>query len=264
MDTTLRWFVRLWIALFLLVNLIALIGFFLGTASSWEAVLRASEFYSPSNLGNWVIEFLLLSPAVGAHFWLTQRKHRKEATQEAARDYSLRLSQLSKSLSVEPREVIKATHLLDSDPEIGELFEVYGSFIAGCDISTIRDVKELPLPKEHIEATLLRAISLFDEYPQYQAHCEAVLLSLAFFQDGVGEPLLSPVEAVNRKYEGVVLKDLPKEQMCSIVDELAEAVATKARSQRWEWFEPKVQADLMRLRQLVSTAKRIDDESRPL
>jgi hypothetical protein len=255
MDTALRWFVRAWIAFFLLVNLAALTGLFLGASSFWEGLSRVSDYYSPSNLGNWIIEIVLLSPAIGAQYWLTQRQRRRDAVIDAAQNYAVQMTNVSSSLSMEPTDVLKATRLLDSEPEIGEVLDVYGGFIAACDTSAVRDVRELPFPKERIEASLLRAISLFKKYPQLQAQCETVLWPLAFFQDGVDKPILSPVEAVNRKYKGTVLKELPMEEMYAVIDELAKAVATKATDQRWEQFEPKVKADLARLRQLVSARK---------
>lgn len=53
MDRALLWFVRIWVGV---------------------AIDRVADLYSPFNLINWLMEVVLISPALGAYAWLEQRR----------------------------------------------------------------------------------------------------------------------------------------------------------------------------------------------
>ncbi|HKJ74304.1 MAG TPA: hypothetical protein VKA19_09340 [Alphaproteobacteria bacterium] len=76
MDKVLTWFIRVWIALAILVNVTAIIGFFLTAPTFWAGLSKFWSIYSPFNLWNWVAEVVLILPAVGAYYW---RDHRRTA-----------------------------------------------------------------------------------------------------------------------------------------------------------------------------------------
>jgi hypothetical protein len=82
MDRALQWFIRIWVAIAVAVNIIAIAGFFIGAHGFWAGWAKVSEIYSPFNLTNYVVELVLVSPAIGAYWWLERRKKRKRvATQ---------------------------------------------------------------------------------------------------------------------------------------------------------------------------------------
>lgn len=74
MNKALRWFIQLWIGIFILVNLAAIAGTFLHDGF-WGCLSRLQDIYSPFNIFNWIMEVLLLSPALLAARWLDRRKH---------------------------------------------------------------------------------------------------------------------------------------------------------------------------------------------
>ncbi|MGV2137406.1 hypothetical protein ACQZ45_05435 [Agrobacterium sp. 16-2014-1-2a] len=73
MDKALHWFVRIWVGVVILVNLVAIAGMFMHDGF-WGGVNRMQETYSPFNIFNWIMEVLLLSPALVAAWWLEKRK----------------------------------------------------------------------------------------------------------------------------------------------------------------------------------------------
>ena len=77
MDKALTWFANGWGALAIFVNVIAIIGLFVGAESFWAGVERFQETYSPFNLWNWAMELVLFSPAIGAVMWRERRRTRK-------------------------------------------------------------------------------------------------------------------------------------------------------------------------------------------
>lgn len=74
MDRALTWFATGWGALAILVNVIAIIGLFIGAESFWAGLNRFWDTYSPFNLWNWGAELVLFSPAIGAMWWRDRRR----------------------------------------------------------------------------------------------------------------------------------------------------------------------------------------------
>ncbi|NEK54590.1 hypothetical protein GUK36_35100 [Rhizobium leguminosarum] len=73
MNKALQWFIRLWIAVVILVNVAAIAGMLLHDGF-WSGLSRVQGTYSPFNIFNWIMEVLLLSPAMLAAWWLDRRK----------------------------------------------------------------------------------------------------------------------------------------------------------------------------------------------
>ena len=78
MDRFLTWFIRIWIALAVFVNVISIIGLFLGADSFWHGWQRVADIYSPFNVINFIMEIVLISPAIGAYLWLKRRRKKAE------------------------------------------------------------------------------------------------------------------------------------------------------------------------------------------
>jgi len=66
MDRTLTSFIWVWITLILIVNLFGIVGLFIGADSTWRALQKVKEIYSPFNVMDWLLELLILSPALVA------------------------------------------------------------------------------------------------------------------------------------------------------------------------------------------------------
>ena len=77
MDSALTWFIRGWVTLAVIVNVIAIGGIFVEASNFWDGWNRATEIYSPFNLWNVATEIILLSPAIGAYYWREQRRKAK-------------------------------------------------------------------------------------------------------------------------------------------------------------------------------------------
>jgi hypothetical protein len=75
-NKTLQWFAVIWGGLALLLNIFAIVGRFIGAGSFWAGWWRVTEIYSPFNVINWLAELAMLSPAIGAIYWLQRRKGR--------------------------------------------------------------------------------------------------------------------------------------------------------------------------------------------
>ena len=60
-------FGRIWLAVALAVNLIALVGKVGATGSVWLGLLGVLAWFNPGNTQNFVGEVLLFAPAVGAY-----------------------------------------------------------------------------------------------------------------------------------------------------------------------------------------------------
>lgn len=65
----LTWFIRLWVGFAILLNLIAIMGAFVGAPTLTHAMLQVADWYSPFNYWNWFAELLLFSPALMAYYW---------------------------------------------------------------------------------------------------------------------------------------------------------------------------------------------------
>jgi hypothetical protein len=58
MDKALTWFIKGWILLALLVNVAAVVGFFIGAATLRDGWTRVADTYGPGNVANLVAELL--------------------------------------------------------------------------------------------------------------------------------------------------------------------------------------------------------------
>jgi hypothetical protein len=72
----LEWFVRIWIGLFVLWNLISIYGLFIIAGGFWSGVWSVIEWYSPFDVVHWIVELLLFSPALLANYWAEGRRAR--------------------------------------------------------------------------------------------------------------------------------------------------------------------------------------------
>jgi hypothetical protein len=68
-NKILTWFIRIWVAFAVIVNVVSIITLIL--SEGWG---RVADIYSPFNVINSVMELVLLSPAIGAYFWLEHRR----------------------------------------------------------------------------------------------------------------------------------------------------------------------------------------------
>lgn len=80
MDKALTWFIRIWVALAILVNVIAIAGFIMGAPTIGEGWARVQDIYSPFNVINYILELVLVSPALGAYFWRERRRKKVPPT----------------------------------------------------------------------------------------------------------------------------------------------------------------------------------------
>jgi hypothetical protein len=74
MDRTLTSFIWAWITLILVVNLFGIVGLFMDAAGTSQALQEVQEIYSPFNVINWLLELIILSPALGAYVWRERRR----------------------------------------------------------------------------------------------------------------------------------------------------------------------------------------------
>jgi hypothetical protein len=137
MDRALNWFVRGWVALAIAVNVISVVGIFGGAHGFWDGWHQVAEIYSPFNLRNYLMELVLISPAIGAYAWLQRRtKH------EAGPPGSM------------------------STQEALQIFDAYGDamstppFVDALMGKAPRDLRTLPYPKERIKQALLTLLRL--------------------------------------------------------------------------------------------------------
>jgi hypothetical protein len=70
-DRALTWFIKIWWGFAVVVNVIAVasIAWFEG----WDKV---QEIFSPYNVINYIAEIILVSPALGAQWWLERRRQK--------------------------------------------------------------------------------------------------------------------------------------------------------------------------------------------
>jgi hypothetical protein len=74
MDKVLTRFIYCWVALVVLANVVAIVGFFVGTATLGDGWMKVRETYSPFNVANFIMEVAVLSPALGAMYWRGRRR----------------------------------------------------------------------------------------------------------------------------------------------------------------------------------------------
>ena len=73
MDRALKWFTNGWAALAILVNVVAVVGLFIGAPTFWAGWTKVRETYSPFNIYNMFMELVLFAPAIGAAYWRNRR-----------------------------------------------------------------------------------------------------------------------------------------------------------------------------------------------
>jgi hypothetical protein len=79
MDRTLTGFIWAWITLILLVNTFGVGGIIMSADSGEQALQEVQEIYSPFNVMNWLLELLILSPALVAYVWRERRRKSLQA-----------------------------------------------------------------------------------------------------------------------------------------------------------------------------------------
>ena len=83
-DDTLTSFARIWIGLFVVLNLLAVVLLQVAAPTLASGLAKLLEFYSPINVATWIVEAVALSPALFAIFWRNQRLSGLCATPETA------------------------------------------------------------------------------------------------------------------------------------------------------------------------------------
>lgn len=73
MHSVLTWFIRVWIGLAILVNLVAVVSIIYFAPTFWDGVGKVAEIFNPFNVFNMAMEVLLLSPAFIAMWWRSKR-----------------------------------------------------------------------------------------------------------------------------------------------------------------------------------------------
>lgn len=169
MNRALLWFVRVWVGIVIAVNVISVVGIFGGAHGFRDGWQQIAEIYSPFNLKNYLLELVLVSPAIGAYAWLERR--RKPAAERAAEEvkqivnaYGAAMTEPWGSVrdlraypfSIERLKQGLLKHM--SEPEARREANEFANLAAGS--SVLRDVGALPYPKERIKRALLRAIAL--------------------------------------------------------------------------------------------------------
>jgi hypothetical protein len=150
-NTAIVWFIRIWLALAIFVNVISIVGLFVGANSFLEGIDRVADVYSPFNIINFMTEVVLFSPAIGAYFWLEYRR-KKDRSRHAANATS--------PLAVSNKVENSTTSKIDARDVIGK----YGAVLSTLhrhSLSTIHDVSDLPYPKQVIRQVLREALSRF-------------------------------------------------------------------------------------------------------
>jgi len=77
LNKALTWFIKIWVAGVVLINAIAIVRLFVAANSFWGGLGRVKAIYNPFDVINYLIELVLLSPAIGAYIWLA-RRHQKD------------------------------------------------------------------------------------------------------------------------------------------------------------------------------------------
>ena len=72
MDRTLTSFIWVWVSLIILINVFGIAGILASADTSWQALQKIAEIYSPANV---ILELLVLSPAIGAYVWRERRRN---------------------------------------------------------------------------------------------------------------------------------------------------------------------------------------------
>ncbi|TBB97187.1 hypothetical protein ELH39_07990 [Rhizobium ruizarguesonis] len=75
MNRALKIFISVWIAIAVIVNVVAIAGMFMHDGF-WGGLARVQDTFSPFNIFNWIMEVILFAPAILASMWLERRKSR--------------------------------------------------------------------------------------------------------------------------------------------------------------------------------------------
>ncbi len=76
MDRALTIFIYAWVGLFVLANLVGIIGqFYLHGFGGGISYIQ--EIYSPFNVINYIVAAITLSPAIGAYYWREKRRQKR-------------------------------------------------------------------------------------------------------------------------------------------------------------------------------------------
>ena len=73
MDRALTFFVYVWCGLMVLANMLGIVGQIYLHGFS-EGISYIQEVYSPSNVINYAVTLVTLSPAIGAYYWREKRR----------------------------------------------------------------------------------------------------------------------------------------------------------------------------------------------
>lgn len=172
MNRALAWFVRFWVAIAIAANVVAVVGFMIGAHGFWDGWHRVAEIYSPFNLKNYLLELVLVSPAIGAYTWLERRRKREagppqsmsaQEVQQIVTAYGAAMAEpgglVRDVLPFPKKERIKQGLLQTmSEQEAQRIADRYDAAIAAPGM--LRDLRTLPYPKERIKQALLAAIKL--------------------------------------------------------------------------------------------------------
>ena len=82
MDKPLLWFVRIWVGLIVSLNVVAIVGFFAVAPTFSQGWTDVRDTYTPLNVASWAVELIILSPAIGAYYWLQHRQKRNAGETE--------------------------------------------------------------------------------------------------------------------------------------------------------------------------------------
>ena len=164
MDRALRWFIRVWIAIAIVVNVISIAGFFVAAGSFWAGWQRVTEIYGPFNLYNYVAEVVLLLPAVGAYMWLLRRQRRagsvpSMSAQEAQGIVNAYGAAAMTKPEPFPHDLYPERARLEEGRVPKHVVHAYDATMAGAQ-TAVRDIKTLPYPKERIKQALLVTMRL--------------------------------------------------------------------------------------------------------
>jgi hypothetical protein len=80
MNTALSWFIRIWVGLVVILNLVGIVSILIASPTVGDAWNNITEIYSPFNVINVIAEVVALSPALGAYLWLEKRKKQQLAS----------------------------------------------------------------------------------------------------------------------------------------------------------------------------------------
>lgn len=76
MDNALTWFIRVWIALFIAINLLGMAATF-AVHGFWGGISEVQRILNPFNIANIIFQIMLLSPALAAYWWREKRRVRR-------------------------------------------------------------------------------------------------------------------------------------------------------------------------------------------